>query len=177
MANRKSQRIIVKLFNFQEKTMKNRYILLVIINILFLFACNNPSVKLDKLAVKDLQGQEVELSKFEGKPIFVNFWATWCGPCRKEKPSLHKAQQILAKEGWEFLAISQEEQALLQQYKATHPYQFTYLQAQKNIKLSGVFEIPQSYVINKKGEVVYSFTGAKDWSTPENIAMLQKLVD
>ena len=56
----------------------------------------------------DLNNNEVDLSSFRGKKILINYWATWCGPCIQEMPSLLKAQELLKDENYIFLLVSDE---------------------------------------------------------------------
>ena len=139
-------------------------------------SCNADSVNISRIDLVDLNNEPVKLADYKGKTMVLNFWATWCGPCRKEKPHLENARKVLEPEGFEFVAISQEELPVIQKYLSRKPdYQMKYFKTTNNIKLLGVFEIPQTYVLNKRGEVVYSFTGVKEWDSPENLAMLRNL--
>ncbi len=140
-------------------------------------SCNRQKVNLDKLKLVDMDGNKVNLADYKGKPMLVNFWATWCPPCRKEKPQLDKAREVLEKEGWEFVMISEEEPSVVKNYTKKYPYPFTYLQIQTNIKLLGVFEIPQTYVVNKKGKIVHSHNGYNAWGSAPMIDKLQALVE
>lgn len=142
---------------------------------LFMVGCNRKKVNIDRIKLVDLDNKPVKLSDFKGKTVVLNFWATWCGPCLKEKPSLDRARQILEKEDFVFVALSEEEMSTIQRYAKAKPYGLTYLKTTNNIKLLGVFEIPQTYVINKNSEIIYSHTGFKEWDSPENIAMLREL--
>ena len=64
--------------------------------------------EIEKIALKDLNEQAVDLEKYKGKTLFLNFWATWCKPCLEEMPSIKKAQEILKNENIVFLFASDE---------------------------------------------------------------------
>lgn len=64
-------------------------------------------------ALEDLEGNTVHLSQFIGQPIMVNFWATWCGPCRIEMPEMQAAYEAYRDEGFVILAVNQGESAAL----------------------------------------------------------------
>ena len=73
------------------------------------------SVKLGEPApnfqLRDMQGQLVALSDLRGKVVMVNFWATWCGPCRVEMPAMEKLYRTLSRKDFEILAVSTDAQA------------------------------------------------------------------
>ncbi|MBF0713668.1 TlpA family protein disulfide reductase [Gemella sp. GH3] len=91
--------------------MNKKILLPIIISSLFLTACSNNKVENDikstnnkeevtkniayKFTAKDIDGNDVKLSDFEGKKVYINAWASWCGPCIKELPELEKAYQEL----------------------------------------------------------------------------------
>ncbi len=133
-------------------------------------------MKLSKIDLVDLEGNAVNLEDLKGKPIFLNFWATWCPPCRQEKPAMERARQILEKEGFQFVMVSQEKMDVIKRYHEAKPYGFRYLKTTDNIKLLGVFEIPQTYVYNSNGEVVFEHTGMMNWDSEETLAMLREAV-
>ena len=62
-------------------------------------------------ALKNLQGEEVRLSDFQGRPVLINFWATWCPPCRTEMPVIETAWQKYQDEGFVVLAVDVQESA------------------------------------------------------------------
>jgi thiol-disulfide isomerase/thioredoxin len=67
------------------------------------------------LKMHDLSGKKVELRVFRGKPLVLNFWATWCGPCQKEMPMLVEAQKQWAGKGVTFIAVSMDDKKTLDQ--------------------------------------------------------------
>lgn len=141
-----------------------------------LSSCNVSSMKLSQIDLVDLDGNPVNLEELKGKPIFLNFWATWCPPCRQEKPAMERARQILEKEGFQFVMVSQEKIDIIKRFHEAKPYGFKYLKTNDNIKLLGVFEIPQTYVYNSDGEVVFEHTGMMNWDSEETLSMLREVV-
>ena len=70
----------------------------------------NGAPKLADLALKDLNGQRVRLRDYRGKPVVLNFWATWCGPCKDEIPMLVEAEKVYAPRGVVFIAASLDDE-------------------------------------------------------------------
>jgi peroxiredoxin len=71
----------------------------------------NVGDKAHDFSLPDLEGNEVALADFEGRPVIVNFWATWCPPCRLEMPEFERIYQAYANDGLVILAINESEQA------------------------------------------------------------------
>jgi thiol-disulfide isomerase/thioredoxin len=76
--------------------------------------CNTPRKKVNlDFTVKDIAGKDVRLSKYQGKVVLVNFWATWCGPCRREIPSLISLYRDYQGRGFVVLGVSVDKEVAL----------------------------------------------------------------
>jgi peroxiredoxin len=106
--------------------------------------------------LKDLQGRDWTLSQLRGKVVLVNFWATWCPPCRKEMPDLNALYAEFKDKGLLILAISDEDAAKVKPFIAEHQYSFTILldPGDKVTKLMAVEGIPKSFVYDREGKLV-----------------------
>jgi thiol-disulfide isomerase/thioredoxin len=110
-----------------------------------------------EFVLQDLEGQNVALSQFIGRPILVNFWATWCGPCRIEMPEIEAVWQEYKDEGLVVLALDQDEsaedvQAFFDEFGLT----FTPLLDEGNdtsLNFGVPGTLPASVFINAEGEV------------------------
>ena len=104
----------------------------------------------------DLQGKTWTLSELRGKVVLVNFWATWCPPCRKEMPDLEALYNRFKDQGLVILAISDEEvgkvQPFIAERKITYPVMLD--QGRKVNELFEVEGIPKSFVYNREGKLV-----------------------
>ncbi|TNM50869.1 TlpA family protein disulfide reductase, partial [Streptomyces sp. NP160] len=73
-------------------------ILIITVVILYSKFIVTPNISIDQLEVQDLKGNKIELAKYQGKPLVVNYWATWCAPCHKEFPYFEEVKQRLGNE-------------------------------------------------------------------------------
>lgn len=104
----------------------------------------------------DLQGNNWQLGSLHGKVVLVNFWATWCPPCRKEMPDLDALYQRFADQGFVILAISDEEQAKVAPFIAEHKITYPVL-LDPGRKVNDLFQvqgIPKSFVYDRQGKLV-----------------------
>ena len=121
--------------------------------------------------VYDLEGNEIHLSDFFGKPIIVNFWASWCGPCKMEMPDFDDAYQTY-KDDITFLMVnmtdgSRETVDVASEFIVNSGYTFpVYYDTQYNAAITySVASLPTSYFINAQGEPVAHAKGAIDADT------------
>jgi peroxiredoxin len=126
-------------------------------------------------------GQTVSLSSLKGKVIFINVWATWCGPCREEMPSMETLYDDLkSNHDFVMLAVSQDTKgkAAVVPYVQKNGYHFKVLLDPEN-KVSdsyGVSGVPETFIIDRKGRIVAHHMGAFDWSRPDVKEALQELL-
>ena len=105
--------------------------------------------------LNDLDGKPVRLSDLKGKVVLVNFWATWCPPCRKEMPDLDALYKQYQRQGLVVLAISDEEASKVKSFLAEHPVTYTILldPGRKVNKQFFVEGIPKSFVYDREGNL------------------------
>jgi thiol-disulfide isomerase/thioredoxin len=124
------------------------------------------------------QGQHITPTSFGGKVLVLNFWATWCPPCRQEIPSLSRFQREFAKSGVVVVGISIDKSA--QKYRnflSRIPVSFeTARDPSAGISSEyGTFQYPESYII-KNGTVMRKFAGAVDWTSANVTQFVRSLV-
>ncbi|MEW5814549.1 MAG: TlpA disulfide reductase family protein [Spirochaetota bacterium] len=126
-----------------------------------------------------LSGKKISLSSLKGKVVLLNFWATWCPPCREEMPSMELLYKKLHKEGLEIVAVDlQEEKKQVQKFAADNGLTFQILlDTTGRVGASyGARSIPTSYIIDKNGIVLAGVVGGRDWHTPELLSMFRELL-
>jgi len=132
-------------------------------------------------SLKDLNSRKVGLKQFREKIIFLNFWATWCGPCKEEMPSLEVLHQQFKEKNFILLAISVDYEGLkpVQEFINKHHYTFPVLLDPKceTLDLFEVKGIPTTFIIDKKGRMVGKAVGQRDWKSPEVISLINLLVE
>jgi peroxiredoxin len=127
--------------------------------------------------LQDLDGKFYGLSQFRGSVLVVNFWASWCAPCRDELPSMNRAWNILKQEGISMLAINVgEDPQAVSAFNKDYPIDFNLL-LDRNGGISQQWQVrglPTTFIVNAKGEIVYRIIGKREWDAP---ALLQQLRD
>ena len=127
-----------------------------------------------------LGGNEQALADYRGKIVFLNFWATWCPPCREEMPSMQVLYDELFDEGLEIVAVNVLEaedtvSAFVEENKFTYPVM---LDGDGRVSLRySVRAYPTSYIIDRAGNVIAVRQGFHTWSTPEMIDGFRKLLE
>ncbi|NQV84209.1 MAG: TlpA family protein disulfide reductase [Rhodospirillales bacterium] len=117
-------------------------------------------------ALENLDGDIVKISDFRGKVVIVNFWATWCPPCRFEIPSMQRAWNIVSKEGIVMLAIHVGGNPdRVMQFAADFDVDFPVLMDQKSdvIKQWPVRGLPTTVIVDPKGSMVLQAIGSREW--------------
>ena len=122
-------------------------------------------------ALKDIHGKTVSLSQFKGKPILLNFWATWCGPCREELPSMQRMHEVSKKNGgFHIIAISIDRFNMkkVNQYAKDLNLSFPILvDPDRTVRKSYFIRgLPTSYLIDADGKLKGFISGARQWDSP-----------
>ena len=132
-------------------------------------------------SLPDLHGSDVHLPALRGKVVLLNFWATWCGPCAVEMPSMEQLYREFHDEGFEILAVSSD----LQGQRVTKPFKEQFgltfpilhdLRQEVNVAYH-IRSIPASVLIGKDGVITYRVPGARDWYSEKARTMIRQLLD
>jgi peroxiredoxin len=116
-----------------------------------------------EVILKNLQGQEVKLSDFRGKVVLVNFWATWCKPCKEEMPAMQASYDKLRDEGLVVLAVNElEDTEKVAEHIKTHGHTFPVVMDRQNRVANryGVVGLPASFLIDRQGIVRERISGS-----------------
>lgn len=130
----------------------------------------------------DLSEQEVRLSDYRGKVVFLNFWATWCKPCKEEMPSMEVLYRTYKDDGLVVLAVSIDRVTTkddIPPFVKSMDLSFPVLvdswgQTDKRYKLMGV---PETYIIDRDGVLRGKIIGPRDWTRLDNLQVVTQLLD
>lgn len=131
------------------------------------------------LVLPDLAGRDVDLSAFKGEVVLVNFWATWCEPCREEMPSLQRLQQKLGGKGLRVLAVNVGEGApRIRQFLERTPVALTILRDADSeaMKAWRVRMLPASFLVDRRGMLRYQIVGEADYDDAAQQAPVLELL-
>ena len=131
------------------------------------------------LARNDLEGNAVDLKHLQGRVLVVNFWATWCEPCRDEMPSLQRLREKLDGKSFDVLAVNYgESREKISQFLGREKVALPVLldPEMETAKAWGVGGLPMTFLIDAKGRVRYSVFGERDWSEGDSLALVEKLL-
>jgi thiol-disulfide isomerase/thioredoxin len=126
----------------------------------------------------DLEDRPVSFSRFKGKPVFLNVWATWCPPCVREMPSIAElaTDPRLEGKGVEFVCISVDEtSAAVRQFLRGKDWSMTFLRAESTPPVFSTTGIPATFLIAPDGRIAASEVGSANWHEPHVIEFLEKL--
>ena len=128
------------------------------------------------LRLADLQGQIVDLARMRGRVVLINFWATWCPPCRKEFPSLGRVRALFTPETFEVLAVNVEEEAeTVKAFAGTAAFPVL-LDAESRVVMSWpVKGLPTSFLVDRQGRLAYRLTGEQEFDDPSIVQAIRRL--
>lgn len=141
------------------------------------FVTVNEGVDLSFFAFKDADGGDKTLADFNGKVVLVNFWATWCAPCRKEMPSLSRLQTAMGGDDFEVVTISLDRKGVAQirpffdQLKLTNLPMYVD-QDSNSLRDLGMRGLPVTILMDRQGREIGRVTGPAEWDYDESQALI-----
>ena len=129
-------------------------------------------VALDDFQLQTLNGQALDMRRYQGKRVFINVWATWCRPCVQEMPTIAAAMRQLEGSDVAFLFASPEEAEEITRFREQKNFPFEYVRL-LNLEALGIQALPSTYIFDANGALVYREEGFRDWSTPQNLAHIK----
>ncbi len=131
-------------------------------------------------SLQDLNGKKFGLNQFKGKVILLNFWATWCSPCKEEMPHMEALYQQFKEKNFVLLAISVDYEGIKPIKEFINKYQYTFpVLLDPKCETLDLFEvkgIPTTFLIDKKGKMVGKAIGPRDWRSPEVASLINILI-
>jgi thiol-disulfide isomerase/thioredoxin len=145
----------------------------------FLVKADRPGVP--DLVFKDSTGADIKLSKWQGRVVLLNLWATWCAPCRKEMPTLNEVQKQLDSKDFEVVALSVDRKGLeassafLKETGADSLGLYVDATTQSLEDLQA-FGLPVTLLIDRKGREIGRLLGPAEWNSAEAIALIKTAI-
>ncbi len=129
----------------------------------------------------DLEGKQYSLKDYRGKVVFLNFWATWCEPCKEEMPSMEIMYQAFQRRGFEIIAVSVDsgDTSVVKEFQKEYGLSFPILhdkrgKIKERYKTTGV---PETFIIDQNGIIAEKIMGTRDWNNAYNIKTILDLLD
>lgn len=120
-------------------------------------------------SLTDTNDKVRKLSDYRGHVVAVNFWATWCPPCRKELPSMQKTYKALKKTGFRIIGVNVGEKwdtvaSFLSNLSLTYPIVLD--KDSSAMQKWHIIGLPTTFIVDKEGRIIYRITGGRDWNDP-----------
>lgn len=141
----------------------------------------DPPIPAPDFTLPDMDDNKHSLADYRGKVVMLNFWATWCPPCRREMPSMDAVYQSLKDEGLMVLAVNEWEPAdhvfaFMGQLSVFPEFPILFDASGSVAEAYAVSGLPTTLVIDAQGMVVYRAIGGRDFEHPEVVELLRELI-
>lgn len=129
-------------------------------------------------SIRDSSGKKIPFTEFKGKVLFINLWATWCGPCRSEMPTIQQLYNELGNEQVKFVMLSMDTEKTsnkIEGYIKTNAYSFpVYMPSGYLPDQFQVPSIPTTFIISKAGKILVREVGATNFNTPKYKKLIEE---
>lgn len=149
---------------------------------LIAFVRKNPPEALPDITFNDADGKTLSLSSFKGRTVLLNLWATWCGPCREEMPSLDRLQAALGSDKFEVVALSLDRAGIeaskkfLDDVKAKNLKLYIDPTTKQGLALKLV-GMPTTILINKEGREIGRLAGGAEWDSADAKKLIEAVIN
>jgi len=132
--------------------------------------------------LEDMDGKKRRLSGLRGKVVLVNFWATWCPPCRREMPSIERLSHILQGEDFEILAVNVAENldtvfSFTGTLEPVPSFPIVFDTDSSVLKAWPVMGLPTTFIVDKQGRIAYRAVGGREFDDPAILAQIRGLIE
>lgn len=140
------------------------------------------SILAPDFSLRNMDGESRSLSHYRGKVVMLNFWASWCPPCRHEIPSMESIYQDLAKQGFVVLGVNEFEDpdhvfSYMGQLSVFPSFPILFDREGKVSQLYGVKGMPTTFLIDRRGRVVYRAVGGRNFDHPAVRKLVLELLE
>lgn len=129
------------------------------------------------LRLKDADDKMVNLAQYKGRVVLINFWATWCPPCRKEFPSLGRVRKLFKPAEFEVIAVNVgEDPDSVFSFSGITDFPVVFDRDSKTMGAWAVRGLPTSFLVDRKGRVAYRATGGREFDDPDIVNLIRTLL-
>ena len=131
------------------------------------------------LVLQDLEGRTHRLADYRGRVVVINFWATWCAPCRDEMPSIQSLKNRMAGRPFTVLAVNLDEpESRIRKFLSEVKLDFSVLldPEKKSARAWGARILPSSFVVGPDGRIRYTLVGEINWDNEHVVSRLSELL-
>ncbi len=129
------------------------------------------------LRLKDADDKMVDLAQYKGRVILINFWATWCPPCRKEFPSLGRVRKHFKPDEFEVIAVNVgEDPDAVFSFSGITDFPVVFDRDSKAMGAWAVRGLPTTFLVDRTGRVAYRATGGREFDDPEIINLIKAML-
>jgi len=139
-----------------------------------------PRIIAPALEMTDMDGEPQKLADLRGKVVIVNFWATWCPPCRAELPSMNRAWEKLDHDRFAMLAVNVgEDEDTIFAFMGDYPIDFPVWldQSGKAAREWPLRGLPTTYIVDKQGRIAYRAIGGREWDDDKLLQKIRTLAE
>lgn len=129
------------------------------------------------LRLMDIDEKRVDLAQYKGRVVLVNFWATWCPPCRKEFPSLARVKKLFKPAQFEVLAVNVgEDPDSVFSFTGLTEFPVLFDRDSKAMAAWSVRGLPTTFLVDRQGRLAFRATGGREFDDPEIVAAIRSLL-
>jgi thiol-disulfide isomerase/thioredoxin len=136
-----------------------------------------PEINSYSIILLNQKGDSIPFSEFHGKVILLNFYASWCGSCLREFPSLNYIENKYRNNNFKCILITDENWEKINENIITFNLFPNVFKVSQTLEKIGIFAYPTTYLIDKNGEIKHSFVGEVDWNLIENQKLIEDLIN
>lgn len=129
------------------------------------------------LRLKNDDGTVIDIAQFRGKVVLVNFWASWCPPCRKEFPSFGRVRKLFKPSEFEVLAVNVgEDPEVAFSFSGITDFPILFDRDSKAMDAWGIRGLPTTFLVDRKGQLAYRAAGGREFDDPEIVSTIKHLL-
>lgn len=129
------------------------------------------------LRLKDTDDKLVDLAQYKGRVVLVNFWASWCPPCRSEFPSLGRVRKLFKPNEFEVIAVNVgEDPDSVFSFTGIADFPIIFDRDSKTMGAWSVRGLPTTFLVDRKGQLAYRATGGREFDDPDIVATIKQLL-